>query len=253
MTHKAPKHAAGEAPPAPDPLSPLPGIDEFVSIAAHDLRNPIAVIRASAQMASRQIRQGNTEGAEHRVQAIVQQSDRLSEMLERFLDAARVGRGELRLRREESDFSAIVTQAVERAGRLLGPALERQVELDLPEAVPGMWDALRIERAVRALVENAYVYGDASEPVRVGLSVLDGRLRLAVDGAGAGPLLTEQADLFRPFFRGRAAAEAGHAGSGLGLFTARGIARAHGGDVRWLGPAAPTTFVLELPLSEPGS
>jgi signal transduction histidine kinase len=53
--------------------------------------------------------------------------------------------------------------------------------------------------------------------------------------------------LFERFYRGRSAAEAGQAGSGLGLFTARGIARMHGGEVRRL---EGDTFELELPLTE---
>jgi signal transduction histidine kinase len=71
------------------------------------------------------------------------------------------------------------------------------------------------------------------------------RVHIAVSGGGSGPYLDEIEHLFEPFFRGRSAAEAGQAGSGLGLFTARGIARLHGGDVRRL---EADRFEIELPL-----
>ncbi|TMF06419.1 MAG: hypothetical protein E6I52_00460, partial [Chloroflexi bacterium] len=67
--------------------------EEFMSVAAHDLRNPIAVVRASAQMAQRQINRGDTPAAQTRLKSIVDQTDRLTEMLETFLDAARLGAG----------------------------------------------------------------------------------------------------------------------------------------------------------------
>ncbi len=251
MTHDASKHAPKTAEPPPEPLAPLPGVDEFMSVAVHDLRNPIAVVRASAQMASRQLRQGNTDAVENRLQAIVQQTDRLSEMLERFLDAARVGTGALPFRRDSADFALVVRDAVDRARRLLGTVAERPIQVEVPASLTGFWDAVRLERAVHALVENAYVYGAADEPVLLRAAASDGALRLTVSGGGPGPREGEESEFFRPFFRGRAAAEAGHAGSGLGLFTARGIARAHGGDVRWAGPGAPDTFEMTLPLEPP--
>src|SRR5438309_3638548 len=74
--------------------------EEFMSVAAHDLRNPIAVVRASAQMAQRQIARGDSAGAQGRLAAIVEQTDRLTDMLETFLDAARIGSGHLPMRPE---------------------------------------------------------------------------------------------------------------------------------------------------------
>jgi signal transduction histidine kinase len=102
-------------------------------------------------------------------------------------------------------------------------------------------------RAVRALLANALLYGDPTLPVRIAAHSEDGRVRLIISGGGPGPDPDEAMHLFERFYRGRSAAEAGQAGSGLGLFTARGIARMHGGDVRRL---EGDTFELELPITE---
>jgi signal transduction histidine kinase len=219
--------------------------EEFMSVAAHDLRNPIAVVRASAQMAQRQVNRGDTDGAQARLKSIVDQTDRLTEMLEGFLDAARIGAGNLPLRLEHIDLRVVVEQATERTRMLIADQLDRQVDIDIPEGCIGAWDRPRIVRAVRALLSNALMYGPPSSPVLIQATVHSRRVRLTISGGGPGPDAEEVQHLFERFYRGRSAAEAGQSGSGLGLFTARGIARMHGGDVSRL---EGDVFELELPL-----
>jgi signal transduction histidine kinase len=220
-------------------------VEHFMSVAAHDLRNPIAVVRASAQMAQRQLNRGDLDAARGRLAAIVEQTDRLSDMLETFLDAARLGAERLPRRDEHVDLHDIVVTAVDRARRFAGEHAQRAVELEVPEGCVGVWDGVHLERAVRALIANALLYGDPQAPVRITGSQVGQGVQVTVSGGGAGPDEEEASHLFEPFFRGRSAAEAGQSGSGLGLYTARGIARLHGGDVRYLGG---DRFQLDVPL-----
>jgi signal transduction histidine kinase len=220
--------------------------EEFMSVAVHDLRNPIAVVRASAQMAQRQLNRGDGEGAQVRLKSIVEQTDRLTEMLETFLDAARIGSGQLPLKPEPIDLRDVVALADERARAMLAEQAPRMLEVEIPDGCVGAWDRTRMVRAVRALLSNALQYGDPAAPVRVEARRDGDRVRLIVSGGGVGPDNDEVLHLFERFYRGRSAAEAGHAGSGLGLFTARGIARLHGGDVRRL---EGDHFEMELPLA----
>jgi signal transduction histidine kinase len=218
--------------------------EEFMSVAVHDLRNPIAVVRASAQMAQRQLGRGDTDGAQGRLKAIVQQTDRLTEMLETFLDAARIGAGRLPIRTEPLDLREVVDTAVQRVQTMLGPHTNRTVEVAIADDCTGSWDRARIVRAVHALVANAMLYGDAEAPVRIDALCDARRVKLHINGGGPGPDQEEVAHLFERFYRGRSAAEAGQSGSGLGLFIAQGIIRRHGGDVRRL---EGDTFEIELP------
>jgi signal transduction histidine kinase len=229
-------------------VEPEPGAaetEEFMSVAAHDLRNPIAVVRASAQMAQRQVNRGDSDGVQARLKSIVDQTDRLTDMLESFLDAARIGANNLPLRLEHIELRAVVDQAAERTRALVGDHVERPIEVDVPDDCVGHWDRGRIVRAVRALLTNALIYGAASTAVHVHGRCDGKRVRITIEGGGSGPDAEEAAHLFERFYRGRSAAEAGQSGSGLGLFTARGIARLHGGDVRRL---EGDVFEMELPL-----
>jgi signal transduction histidine kinase len=222
-------------------------IEEFMSAAAHDLRNPIAVVRASAQMAQRQIPRGDIDGAQGRLKAIVAQTDRLTEMIETFLDASRISAQRLQLRTERAELLEIVEAAANRARLLVGEDSNREMEFRVPVGLVGAWDRPRIVRAIRALIANALLYGDSSAPVLLEACRNGNRVQLCVSGGGPGPSIDEAQHLFERFFRGPSAAEAGQSGSGLGLFIARGIARLHGGEVRRL---EGDRFEIELPLIE---
>ena len=228
--------------------SPPDETEEFMTVVAHDLRNPIAVVRASAQMALRQMSRGNSELARTRLTAIVEQTDRLTEMIESFLDAARLGAGRMPLRPERVNLRELVEVAAERARWAGGEPTERPIDLDVPNDCVGFWDRPRIVRALRALIANAFLYGDPAGGVRVRARRDDDRVRIVVTGGGPGPDEEEKQHLFERFYRGPSAAEAGHAGSGLGLYLARGIARVHGGDVRRVDG---DIFELELPVPRP--
>jgi signal transduction histidine kinase len=220
-----------------------------MAVVAHDLRNPIAVVRASGQMGLRQVERGDWEAACQRLRAIVEQADRLTKLLEAFLDAAQIQARRVPLRPERVNLAEIVQAAVERVRAMLGEHTRRPLEMNLAENCVGLWDRVRVGRAVVALVENAFLYGASDAPVRVSMARAGPRVRLTVSGGGPGPAAEEEHRLFEQFFRGQLAAEVGHSGSGLGLYTSRGITRAHGGEVRRAPGGPADAFEMELPLS----
>ena len=238
--------AQSDAAPAPNGVAEL---DKFMSVVAHDLRNPIAVAKASGQMALRQIGRGDLEAAQRRVQAIVEQADRLTDMIEAFQEAARVSSGRIPLRLERCDLAELVREAVERSRALLAERVDREVEVSVAEGAFADVDRLRVARAIRMLVDNALLYGDPQVPVVVAMEGTGSTRVIRVSGGGSGPQADEEAQLFTLFYRGHAAAESGQPGAGTGLYTARGIARAHGGDVRRAPEHGPDAFEIELPLA----
>jgi signal transduction histidine kinase len=201
-------------------------------------------------MGLRQADRGDHAAVATRLATIVTQADRVAEMLEAFVEASRIGTGRLALQREPGDLTRIVRVAAEKARQRAGAAAARPLELDLPEACPGVWDLQRMTSAVRALVHNAYLYGDPAAPVRVKGGRDSHTGRIAVCGGGSGPSPDEERRLFEPFFQGTVAQESSETGSGLGLYNARGVVRAHGGDICLVQGGEPDTFELIVPCGE---
>ena len=193
----------------------------FASEVAHELRTPIAGVRARAEYAL-----GGEDEAELRaaLESVVKQAGRLDETIATLMAVAR----------QELDPSS---------GSVDLGALAREVEGVEVSAPPGLPHAEGEPEVVRAaiapLVENARRH--AVSKVRLELSARGGRVRLAVrdDGPGLAPGLRERA--FEPGAR-----NGGGGGAGLGLPLARRLARSCGGDVV-AGPGPGGCFVLELP------
>jgi signal transduction histidine kinase len=202
----------------------------FAGDAAHELRTPIARLRARAELALGE--DGPDGDAERRaaLAAVVVQSERLTETVDTLLAVARrdldAGRG--------VDLVALAHEI-------------EHVTVIAPDGLPlaeGEPDVLR--RALAPLVANGRRY--ARSRVTLELSAGDGHVRVAVrdDGPGLDPQLGERA--FEPGTRAR---DAPADGAGLGLPLARRLARSCGGDVT-VGPGPGGCFVLELPAVRPG-
>lgn len=130
---------------------------------------------------------------------------------------------------------------------LLALAAEEAAHFDLevsgdPVTLPG--DAMLLRRLVRNLLDNARVHGGGATLVRVEQDA--GRIRLLVEDGGAGVNLADHDKIFEPFYRTSAATRS--SGAGLGLSIVRQIARAHGGDVKYVPrDAGGSRFIVTLP------
>lgn len=203
-------------------------------------------------MAARLIQRGDLDGAQKRLDAIVAQTDRAGALVEEFVEAARVSSQTVGLRPERLNLAEIVRSAEELARTQVHGELDsRSVKFELLDGCDGLWDKRQVTRALSALIKNACLYGDPAAPLRIEMHREDRRIVVRVSGGGPGPSAAESDRLFQPFFRGEASAQLGQGGSGLGLYTARGVARASGGDVRQALHHSPDTFEMELPLGVP--
>lgn len=199
----------------------------FASEVAHELRTPIAALRARAELALGA--RGPDQDAEHEaaLRAVVDDTRRLSAAIDALVAVAR----------RELDGSAGAVDLAAIAGEI--PGVHVQADGPVP---PAEGDPDVVRRALAPLVENARRH--AREHVLLDLSA-DGRhVRLAVrdDGPGLDPALGDRA--FEPGVRGDAAPGDG---AGLGLPLARRLARSCGGDVV-AGPGPGGCFVLVLPI-----
>jgi signal transduction histidine kinase len=202
----------------------------FAGEVAHELRTPLAGLRAHAELALRAT--GDTADAERReaLEGIVQQADRLSAAIDTLLAMARQ---ELDPSEGSVDLEALVAE------------LDDVEVVRSPVVLPhAEGDAEVVRRAIAPLVDNARRH--ARSGVRLELTTAHGHVRLAVcdDGPGIDPGLGER--VFEPGVRGSDEPP----GAGLGLPLARRLARSCGGDVR-VEPGPSGRFVLELPALGP--
>jgi signal transduction histidine kinase len=215
----------------------------FASILGHDLRTPLGAIRMSAEAIVR----GSQEAAALRPAGrILTSSDRMARMIEQLLDFARVrqGRGiELQLR--PADLGGVAQQVVEEIEAAHPGAT---VEVRASGHLSGVWDPDRLAQVLSNLAANAVQHGSKRTTATI---ALDGAARdvvvARIRNSGSIP---ENAvpTLFEPFRRASARTESGaRGGLGLGLFIAREIARAHGGDIV-VRTAEPDMTVFELTL-----
>jgi two-component system OmpR family sensor kinase len=214
----------------------------FVADASHELRSPLSNLRGTVEVALRHPRSA-TDYRDTLGVALVE-IERLGRLVQSLLTLSRAGAGRLLLERRPADLLAVARQAIDAHG---ARAAERRVELRLdgdgPITVQG--DADRLREVVDNLLDNAVRMAPEGSVVRVGVTRSDGRCALEVEDAGPGLDVVEQARVFEPFARGRAAAGDG---AGLGLAIARAIATSHGGTLGVRSASgAGACFRLELP------
>jgi len=225
----------------------------MLGILSHDLRNPLGAISMGAQLivANPLARPEITRAA----QRVASSAARMTRMIRDLLDYTRKeqhGASSLRIEVEQVDAGVLVREIVEEL-RAMYPT--REVVVEMEEEIVGTWDRDRLAQVISNLVGNAIEHGDARAPIRVRLLKRGTDMQLVVhnDGAPIGKELVEH--LFEPFFRGEGGQH--HRGLGLGLYIAREITRAHGGELELTrSDGDGTAFTVLLPIcaaaSEPG-
>jgi two-component system sensor histidine kinase/response regulator len=197
----------------------------FSALLAHDLRNPLSAILASAALLKRRSEDPHAQEAAAR---IASSGKHMGRLIEDMLDLARARlAGGIVIKREPADLKALV----ERVVREHQAALEgRPIEADYRGDCSGQWDSERIAQVASNLIGNALKHGDASRPVEVrvdGTSSAEVVLTVGNGGTIAAEVL---AHLFDPF-RGGQRPAGRREGLGLGLYIVSQIAKAHGGEV----------------------
>ncbi|MDP8925280.1 MAG: PAS domain S-box protein [Chloroflexota bacterium] len=228
--------------------------DVFLSIAAHELRTPVTVLKGMAQMLARARELGTLDSArlERSLQAVADASDRLSELTDDLLDVARLRTDRLEIELRPLDIGAFIREVADRYRDHLTD--RHRARLRTEDGLIVLADAHRLEQVLANLLTNAVKYSPNGGEVWLCARGADGGALLEVQDSGIGlPPGSEEA-IFQPFERAPNAAELQIPGMGLGLHIARGIVERHGGRIRAEspGPNRGTTLRIWLPLAPPG-
>jgi two-component system, OmpR family, sensor kinase len=221
--------------------------DEFLSVAAHELRTPVTRLRLAVQLTSRIARlRGVLDGEDlrRRLDQLDQETAKLSRLVVQLLDVSRIERGRLPLERTKTDLTALTRGVVE---LLRVPELGHDIVLDAPEHLEAEVDPLRIEQVLTNLLDNAAKYSLPGGPIRVELSDGDPRIaRFTIRDWGVGVPTERRAGIFGRFFRAHLNAHID--GLGIGLYVTRQIVELHGGTIEAHFPEdGGSEFIVTLP------
>ena len=198
--------------------------DAFLSIASHELKTPLTVLKAQVQMVKRRL------GSEHaeRLENASRQVDRLTRLVNQLLDASQLGLEQLPLQRTRVELSEVVRRVAE---GLVSVSPQHTLELELTPVV-GELDELRLEQVLHNLVSNALKYSPTGGPIEVQVRPLPGgEAEVVVADRGIGLGVADEEQLFERFERGERSELAGISGIGVGLYVSREIVRRHGGHI----------------------
>jgi signal transduction histidine kinase len=216
--------------------------DDFISIASHELRNPLHAIHLQI-LSVLHAAERQALSPEWTIARLGRTSDsitRLGRLLDNLLDVSRITAGRLTLEVRETDFADVIRDVVDRSREQMGAVT---VTLDLDAAV-GRWDPLRLDQIVTNLLSNAVKYG-AGQPVTIRLRSDGGSVTLDVEDRGVGIDEVQRKRLFGRFERGLASREGGF---GLGLWITRQIVEAMHGTIAVSGePGQGSVFSVMLP------
>jgi PAS domain S-box-containing protein len=224
--------------------------DEFLSIASHELRTPVAGIKGYAQLLLRAQARNRLEPARltRSLSLIDEATDRLTTLTQDLLDVSRIRLGQLPLRLQEINLEELVRRIGLRTSEQLpdGHALVVDVQGAVP---PIQADADRLEQVLTNLLDNAVKYSPDGGTVRLTLGVEGDEVVLAVHDDGIGLPLDAAEAIFHPFGRAPNATSRNLPGMGLGLYICRNIVERHGGRIvaRSAGEGHGTTFEVALP------
>ena len=227
--------------------------DDFLAMASHDMRTPLAVVLANLQLARRRLvgQEAAHPEAIQNLDAAERTTHKLTGLVGELMDISILRSGQqLPLNRELVDLAAVADGTADEYRRL---SAEYEIHTQLEERVVGTWDATRIERVLRNLIDNALKYSPDGGRIEVVVRSEDGWAVAEVTDHGVGIPEDELPLLFEKFHRGSNTRDL--RGTGLGLAGSRAVVQQLGGtiDVRSrLGEGS--TFVLRLPRDgAPGS
>jgi signal transduction histidine kinase len=206
--------------------------EEFLATTVHDVRQPLTVISAEAQMLVKLLNQPAPPEAGRlstRAERINAAARRMMKMLDVLTDMSRIALGSLDLQLREANLVDIVNIALSQCPTEDAARVEVKVRQGADPT--GLWDPTHMAQVVENLIGNAFKYSAANTPVYIELDADEDTARFTVRDRGIGVPAEDLKHIFSRYRRASNALERGIEGSGLGLYMCKGIVEAHGGQI----------------------
>jgi len=218
--------------------------EQFVTMLAHDLRNPLSAAKTSAQLILRSPEK--KESVLNVATRIVNTIDRADRLIQDLLDSNLVEMGKtIPLKIEECNLNSIVNNAMDEAISVYG----KRFTLESEATVLGFWDPVILQRAIGNLLTNAIKYGDPKKDVKITIAKKDSQIQIAIHNFGDAISEKEQLGIFDNLYRASTKRDGNAISWGIGLFLVKGVMLAHGGTVQvQSNEKEGTTFTMTLPM-----
>lgn len=223
---------------------------QFVSMASHEFRTPLAIIDGSAQLLGREIEKLSPERVRQRTEKIRGAVTRMTKLIESTLTVARLDAGKVDIAPGECDLRAVITDIMERQQEL---SAAHKLSCDLAE-LPGhiIADTKAIDQVMTNLLSNAVKYSPNHPGIHIKGWQEGAYAVISVRDHGLGIADADMPKLFSRFFR--AQNSTGIVGTGIGLNLVRELVNMHGGNVQVESRSgAGSTFTVYLPVDGPQS
>ena len=224
--------------------------DEFISMASHQLRTPLTSIKGYISM----LMEGDvgkvTNEQKHLLSEAFIGSERMVRLIGDFLNVSRLQTGKFVIDRRPVDLGKLVQEEID---SLEPTASARGLSFDFkrPKNLPSISiDENKIQQVIMNFSDNALYYSKESSKIKVSLKVVDDCIEFTVKDTGIGVPEAQQDQLFTKFFRATNARKQRPDGTGVGLFLAKKVIDAHGGEILFTSKENKgSTFGFRLPLT----
>lgn len=224
---------------------------EFVSIASHQLRTPLGIIKWYLEVLEEDSHYKKlpktTQGY---ITEIYKNNERVLSLMRELLSVSRIDQGQIKNVPKPVDLIQIVNRIVERM-QVLATKKKVALSLNIPDQkIPTInIDIIRFQEVIENLIVNAIEYTKASGSVRVNIEKQGNTLIIMIKDTGIGISTKDQKRLFTRFFRSEKAIGFNPEGSGLGLYVAKAYVEAWGGKISTTSVEGKgTTFTISLPI-----
>ncbi|MDK4731398.1 ATP-binding protein [Rhizobium sp. CNPSo 3490] len=218
---------------------------QFVAMASHEFRTPLAIIDAAAQRLCRSTTNVSGEYVHEKAGVIRSAVVRMVDLMESILASGRLETGQIILKRSEGNLKVLLITCCDRQ-RELSPSHVFHLDLEL---IPGIltFDRSAMEQVFTNLISNAVKYSPDQPDIYVRARVDEKMVEITITDSGIGMDADDLPKLFQPYYRARSAT--GIAGTGLGLNVVKQVVELHGGTVEVTSELGKgTTFAISLPI-----
>ncbi|HJU68022.1 MAG TPA: HAMP domain-containing sensor histidine kinase [Gemmatimonadaceae bacterium] len=224
--------------------------NQFLGMAAHDLRNPIGAIRSFSELLLDPTFPVTHERQQDFLRRIRGSSEFMLALINDLLDLSAIEAGQLRMDAQDVDIAQLVRENVE-LNRVLAAEKQIEITLTMNDDVPRIHaDARKVEQILNNLLSNAVKFSRTGTTVRVDARAGDGGIWFIVADEGPGIPAGELATIFRPFQRATPQSTAGEHSTGLGLAIVKRLVDGHGGRLSVESEVGRgTTFSVWLPVA----